>query len=246
MIWKFIWKHRGATLIFLCFSVAFIWLGTKFAVARRLNRDYVRQLQNYEAVTEIHEGAYLAQTARLDLAETLIREYNPQPGTKLAYQAQVQIVYQTRTIKVPVVETQAVYSDDHISVDGHVTTDDTKPCPTVTALDLAYTLKPLTLDLFVTRGPGGEYATIIDTHDPAIVVGSMKTRLDPAVFHDDRHWFAGAGPLVRLRDYSARAFEVSDLGLAGQIGYAGQSWWLAGQILYFDGFGAGLIAGGRW
>lgn len=243
---SFLWRHKVATLIVAALISVCIYLMIMTLRARHTSDEYVRQLQNFEIVTKANETAWLQQTLRADLAEAQVADYAAQAGAQVAYQAQVQVVYQTRTVKIPVVETQIVYRDDHIDIDGHVTIDDAKLCPAVTGLELTYTMKPLHLDLFVTRGPDGEYATIVDTHNPAITVGSMKTRLDPAVFHDDRHWFAGAGPLVRLRDYSARAFEVSDLGLAGQIGYTGGRWFVAAQVQYLDGFGVGLMAGGRF
>jgi len=193
----------------------------------------------------LHEGAYLQQTAMVELYETLIREYNPQPTTELAYQAQVKIVTKTRTIRVPVVETKIVYRDENIDITGDIVADKgaDKCADGTCTLDLSYTLAPMQFDLFVTRVKG-KYATIVDTHRDDVTV-EMTTRLDPAVFQDDRPWFAGVGPLVRLhaqkRDYS-----WYDLGLGVEVGYLFSRWYIKGQVQYFDGFGVGLMFGGRW
>ena len=144
--------------------------------------------------------------------------------------------------RVPVVETKIGYTDRYIDIDGRVISDDGP----VTGLEMSYKLKPLAIDLFVTRGHDGEYQTIIDSGDPAVMIAAMKTRLDPAVFRDERPWFAGVGPLVRLRDFGARDFEASDLGVAVSVGYAAPRWFLAAQVQYLDGFGVGLLAGGRF
>lgn len=244
---KWLWPRKWYVLIVIIAAACCIALGVRLWRANDRANDYQRQLANYDVVTQLHEGAYLAQTARLDLAETLIREYSPQPGTQVAYECKATIEYQTRTIRVPVAETKIVYRDRYIDIDGRVISDDGPDvAQSVTGLEMTYTIKPLALDLFVTRGPDGEYATIVDTHDPAITIGRMKTRLDPAVFHDDRHWFAGGGPLVRLRDFKVRDFGATDLGVAGQIGYTGGRWFVAAQVQYLDGFGVGLMAGGRF
>ena len=94
---KWLWSRRWYVVICLAFSAALIAMVVKLWRAGDLADNYQRQLASYDAVVEIHEGAYLAQTAQLDLAETLIREYSPQPTTELAYQAQVKVVTKTRT-----------------------------------------------------------------------------------------------------------------------------------------------------
>lgn len=235
-ILRFIWRHKASFAILLIFSVVVLYIGIKFYGVRRDNADYIRQLQSYEVVTKIHEGAYLQQTAQLELAETLIREYSPQPTTEVAYQAGVKVIYKTRTVHVPVIETRIEYRDKYIEIAGTQTKPD--------AIDLSYTLAPLKFDLFVTRVKG-RYATIVDTHDPDLTV-EMTTKLDPAVFQDDRHWFAGAGPVIRLRDFKVDDFDAADIGAQVQVGYMFPRWYLSLTAQYLDGFGAGLIAGGRF
>ena len=244
-VMRWLWRRKWYCLIILLALAGLTALTVKLWQARATAAAYQEQLANYDFVTQIHEGAYLQQTAQLELYETLIREYSPQPGTELAYQAQVKVVYKTRTIKVPVVETKIVYRDENIDISGDISDDkDGDRCADGTCtLDLSYTLAPLQFDLFVTRVKG-KYATIIDTHRADVSV-EMTTRLDPAVFQDDRPWFAGVGPLVRLhaqkQDYS-----WYDLGLAVEVGYLFSKWYVKGQVLYLDGFGAGVVFGGRW
>jgi hypothetical protein len=244
---SFLWRHKVATVIVAALISVCIYLMIMTLRARHTSDEYVKQLQNYEIVTKANETAWLQQTLRADLAEAQVADYAAQAGAQVAYHCEATIEYQTRTIRVPVAETKIVYRDRYIAIDGRVISDDGPDvAQSVTGLEMTYTIKPLALDLFVTRGPDGEYATIVDTHDPAITIGRMKTRLDPAVFHDDRHWFAGGGPLVRLRDFKVRDFGATDLGVAGQIGYTGGRWFVAAQVQYLDGFGVGLMAGGRF
>lgn len=244
-IWNFIKRHWIATLIVVALLSLLTFAGAKLWQARAQAQDYVRQLQSFEAVTEIHEGAYLQQTARLDLAETLIRQYNPAPRTEVAYQVKTQIVYRTRTVTVEIPATGEIPDTDG----GGITLTGRVECPVLNEpgrLELTYTVKPLDLDLFITRGPDGEYATIIDTHDPNITIATMKTRLDPAVFRDEKHWFAGAGVLTRLRDFRTSDYDANDIGGMVQVGFTTSSWFVAGQAQYLDGFGVGLLAGGRF
>ncbi len=244
-VMRWLWARKWYVAICLGFSAALIALTVKLWRADGLADDYQRQLASYDAVVQIHEGAYLQQTAQLELAETLIREYSPQPTTELAYQAQVKVVTKTRTIRVPVVETKIVYVDKNIEITGDISSDNgaDKCADGTCTLDLSYTLAPMQFDLFVTRVKG-KYATIVDTHRDDVTV-EMTTRLDPAVFQDDCPWFAGVGPLVRLhaqkQDYS-----WYDLGLAAEVGYLFSKWYVKGQVLYLDGFGVGLMFGGRW
>jgi hypothetical protein len=253
LVLSFVRRHLAAVIIAIIAIIALAVAGYYLHQSRKLADDYARQLANYDVVTQLHEGAYLQQTAQLELAETLIREYSPQPRTDVAYQAVVKVVYRTRTITVPVTDGAGHAGDDHITVTAAVTTDgqstDERPdicpaCPTVTGLQLTYEIKPLAMDLFITRGPDGKYQTIVDTHNPDLVV-EMQTKLDPKVFQDDRHWFIGGGPLVRIRDYATAQFQVADLGVAVHAGYAGARWFVAVQGQYLDGFGVGLLAGGR-
>jgi hypothetical protein len=239
---KWLWSRKWYVLIIIAFSVCLIALGVRLWRANDRANDYQRQLANYDAVVQIHEGAYLQQTAQLELAETLIREYSPQPGTEVAYQAAVKIVTKTRTIRVPVVETRIEYRDSNIEINGDLTAD--KPGDAPTAIEMHYTLAPIKIDLFVTRIKG-KYQTIVDTHVPDVAV-EMTTRLDPAVFQDDRPWFAGAGPLVRLRDFKVDSFGIADIGVQASIGYMFPRWFVSASVQYLDGFGVGMTFGGRW
>ena len=157
---KWLWSRRWYVVICLAFSAALIAMVVKLWRAGDLADNYQRQLASYDAVVEIHEGAYLQQTAQLELAETLIREYSPQPTTQVAYQAAIKVVTKTRTIRVPVVETKIVYHDENIDITGDILPDkgDDKTgdiCPGGSCLiDLPYTLAPLKLDLIVTRIKG--------------------------------------------------------------------------------------------
>jgi len=244
---SFLWRHKVATLIVAALIAVCIYLLIMTLRARHTSDEYVKQLQNYEIVTKANETAWLQQALRADLAEAQVADYAGQAGAQVAYQCEATIEHQTRTIRVPVVETKIVYTDRYIDIDGRViSADGPDVSPGVTGLEMSYKLKPLAIDLYVTRGHDGEYQTIIDTGDPAVMIAAMKTRLDPAVFRDERPWFAGVGPLVRLRDFGARDFEASDLGVAVSVGYAAPRWFLAAQIQYLDGFGVGLMAGGRF
>jgi hypothetical protein len=238
---KWLWSRKWYVLIIIAFSVCLIALGVRLWRANDRANDYQRQLANYDAVVQIHEGAYLQQTAQLELAETLIREYSPQPGTEVAYQAAVKIVTKTRTIRVPVVETRIEYRDSNIEINGDLTAD--KPGDAPNAIEMHYTLAPLKIDLFVTRIKG-RYQTIADAHRDDVTL-ELSTKLDPKVFQDDRPWFAGVGPLVRLHG-SKGDYSWYDLGLAAEVGYLFSAWYIKGQVMYFDGFGAGVIFGGRW
>lgn len=246
---KWLWHRKWYVAICLAFLAALIAMAVKLWRADNLADDYQRQLASYDAVVEIHEGAYLQQTAQLELAETLIREYSPQPTTQVAYQAAIKVVTKTRTIRVPVVETKLVYRDDNIDISGDISCDGgeggTCPVllPTDAAINLAYTLAPLKIDLFVTRIKG-QYQTIVDTHRDDVTL-ELTTKLDPAVFQDDRPWFAGVGPLVRLHG-SKGEYSWYDLGLAAEVGYLFNKWYVKGQVMYLDGFGAGVMFGGRW
>lgn len=237
-----LWRQKWYILIIAVATVAMISMAVKLWQARAAAVSYQDQLAIYDAVSMLHEGAYQQQTAMVELYETLIREYNPQPTTEVAYQAQVKIVYKTRTVQVPVVEHVIEYRDKLIAIDAKPATGET--CESGTCnIDLSYTLAPMQFDLFVTRVKG-KYATIVDTHNPDVTV-EMTTRLDPAVFQDDRPWFAGVGPLVRLHG-SKGEYSWYDLGLAAEVGYLFNKWYIKGQVMYFDGFGAGVMFGGRW
>ena len=120
---RFLWRHKGATLLTIALLAVIGSLLISLYRARSLADDYQVQLANYDVVTRLHEGAFLQQTARADLAETLIREYNPQPGTKAAYHAEVKIVYKTRTVRVPIVEQKIVYRDKKIEISGDIDDD---------------------------------------------------------------------------------------------------------------------------
>lgn len=248
-ILKWLWFRRWYVVIIVASAACMIALGVRLWRAQEQADDYQRQLASYDAVVEIHEGAYLAQTAQLDLAETLIREYSPQPTMQVAYQAAIKVVTKTRTIRVPVVETKLVYRDDNIDISGDISCDGGEggTCPVLlpadAAINLAYTLAPLKIDLFVTRIKG-QYQTIVDTHALDVAV-EMQTRLDPAVFQDDRPWFAGVGPMVRLHGSKAE-YSWWDLGLAVSAGYLFNRWYIQAQAMYLDGFGVGVMFGGRW
>jgi len=251
-IWKWIKTHKAAAVIAVV-SLALLSVCLYYLIkARAQGDDYVRQLQSYQAVVEIHEGAYLQQTARLDLAETLIREYSPQPATDLGYHAEVKVIYQTRRIEVPVVNTAIEYRDKYITITGTSTGGCTVPdggslpdSSQPQTLTLDYTLTPLQISLFVTRNGAGDYQTIVDVHDAGLKV-DIVTKLDPAVFQDARHWFAGAGLLTRIRDFNENKYSVNDLGGMVQAGYLGSRWFVSVQAQYLDGFGVGLMAGGRF
>lgn len=239
---KWLWSRKWYVLIVMLALAGLIALGVKLWQANNRADDYQVQLANYDVVTQIHEGAYLQQTAQLELAETLIREYSPQPGSEVAYQAVVKVITKTRTIRVPVVETRIEYRDDNIEINGDLTGD--KPGDAPNAIEMHYTLAPLKIDLFVTRIKG-KCQTIVDTHVPDVAV-EMTTRLDPAVFQDARNWFAGVGPLVRLRDFKVDDFDAADLGAQVMVGYMFPRWFVSASVQYLDGFGAGLMFGGRW
>ncbi len=250
-IWNWTKTHKAAALIAAIALVLLSVAGYYLIKWRAQSNDYVRQLQSYQAVVEIHEGAYLQQTARLDLAETLIREYSPQPATDLGYHAEVKVVYQTRRIEVPVVNTVIEYRDKYITITGTSTGGCTVPdggslpdSSQPQTLTLDYTLTPLQISLFVTRN-GGDYQTIVDVHDAGLKV-DVVTKLDPAVFQDARHWFVGAGLLTRIRDFNENKYSVNDLGGMVQAGYLGSRWFVSVQAQYLDGFGVGLMAGGRF
>lgn len=240
---KWLWSRKWYVLIIIAFSVCLIALGVRLWRANDRANDYQRQLANYDAVVQIHEGAYLQQTAQLELAETLIREYSPQPTTELAYTAGVKVIYKTRTVKVPVVETRIEYRDKYIEITGKPSTPADTCADGSCTIDLTYTLAPLKIDLFVTRIKG-RYQTIADAHRDDVTL-ELSTKLDPKVFQDDRQWFAGIGPLVRLHGSKAD-YSWHDLGLAAEVGYLFSAWYIKGQVMYFDGFGAGVIFGGRW
>lgn len=242
LVLQWLWSRKWYVLIVIAFSACLMALGVKLWRANDRANDYQRQLANYDVVTQIHEGAYLQQTAQLELAETLIREYSPQPGSEVAYQAAVKVITKTRTIRVPIVETKLVYADENIDISGDIIADKTSATPN--AIEMHYTLAPLKIDLFVTRIKG-KYQTIVDTHVPDVAV-EMTTRLDPAVFQDGRAWFAGAGPLVRLRDFKVDDFDAADIGAQVAIGYMFPRWFLSVSVQYLDGFGAGVMFGGRW
>jgi hypothetical protein len=242
VFFQFLWRHKVASVVVTVLLLVISWLGVRLWTARADSADLTRQLASYDAVVEIHEGAYLQQTAQLELAETLIREYSPQPGSEVAYQAVVKVITKTRTIRVPVVETRIEYRDSNIEINGDLTAD--KPGDAPTAIEMHYTLAPIKIDLFVTRIKG-KYQTIVDTHVPDVAV-EMTTRLDPAVFQDDRPWFAGAGPLVRLRDFKVDSFGIADIGVQASIGYMFPRWFVSASVQYLDGFGVGMTFGGRW
>lgn len=241
LLW--LWRRKWYVAISLAFSAALIALAVKLWRADDLADDYQKQLASYDAVVEIHEGLYLAQTAQLELAETLIREYSPQPGTELAYQAQVKVIYKTRTIKVPVVETRIEYRDKYIEITGTPSDPGDTCADGSCSIDLSYTLAPLKIDLFVTRIKG-KYQTIADAHRDDVTL-ELATKLDPAVFQDDRPWFAGVGPMVRLHGSKAE-YSWWDLGLAVSAGYLFNRWYIQAQAMYLDGFGVGVMFGGRW
>lgn len=244
LVLQWLWSRKWYVLIVIAFSACLIALGVKLWRANDRANDYQRQLASYDAVVEIHEGAYLQQTAQLELADTLIREYNPQPTTEVAYTAGVKVVYKTRTVTVPVVETRIEYRDNNIEITGKPSDPGDTCSDGSCSIDLTYTLAPLKIDLFVTRVKG-RYATIVDTHDPDLTV-EMTTRLDPAVFQDARNWFAGVGPLVRLRDFKVDDFDATDIGAQAMIGYMFPRWFVSASVQYLDGFGAGVMFGGRW
>ena len=234
-ILRFCWRHKLATLISIASLVIITALSVQLWRSRAMADNYQDQLANYDVVTKLHEGAYLQQTQRADLLESLIREYNPQPGTDAAYQAAVEIRYKTRTIKIPVVETRIEYRDKYITINGQQTDPGN--------IDLSYTLAPLKIALFVTRLKG-KYATIIDGHRPDIDI-EFKTRLDPDVFQDSKKWFAGAGLLMRLHT-AADDYSIYDMGLAVEAGYLFDSWYVKGQAQWLAGIGVGMVFGGRF
>lgn len=245
---SFLWRHKAAVAIFILALISVIVLGVKLAQARRTAAGYVEQLEDYQVVTRLNESAFMQATAALDLKDTLIDGLNLPRNQSVAYAAEVRIIQKTRTVRVPVVERVAVVDDDLITarieyidgrecVDGFCKVKDAEP-----VVDLTYTLKPLTLDVFVTKRDG-RFQTIVDTHNPDLVV-ELKTKIDPLAFQDQRRGFLGAGPLVRLRHYR-NDFQAADMGAAVTGGYLGDRWFIAGQVQYLDGFGAGLIIGGR-
>ena len=237
-----LWKRRWYVVIAAAALTCVVSLLVKLWRADRRADEYAAQLATYDVVSMLHEGAYQQQTAMVELYETLIREYNPQPTTELAYQAQVKVIYKTRTVTVPVIERVIEYRDKLITIDAKPAAGETCDGGTC-AVDLSYTLAPLKFDLFVTRVKG-KYATIVDTHNADVTV-EMATKLDPAVFQDDRPWFAGVGPLVRLHTQK-QDYSWYDLGLGVEVGYLFNKWYIQGQVQYLGGFGAGVMFGGRW
>jgi hypothetical protein len=251
-IWAWIKSHKSTVIVAVVSLILLSVAGYYLIKWRAQSQDYVRQLRSYQAVVEIHEGAYLQQTAKLDLAETLIREYSPQPATDLGYHAEVKIVYKTRRVEVPVVNNVIEYRDKYITItgtsSGGCTVPDGGSLPDTSqpqTLTLDYTLTPLQISLFITRNSAGDYQTIVDVHDAGLKV-DVVTKLDPAVFQDQKHWFAGAGLLTRIRDFSETPYSVGDIGGMVQAGYLGGRWYVSVQAQYLDGFGVGLSAGGRF
>lgn len=251
-VWTWIKSHKSTVAVAVVALILLAVAGYYLHKARSQSDDYVRQLQSYQAVVEIHEGAYLQQTAALGLAETLIREYSPQPGTELAYSAEVKVVYKTRRVEVPVVNNVIEYKDRYITITGTSSGGCTVPdggsmpdTSTPQTLTLDYTLTPLQISLFVTRNGNGDYQTIVDVHDAGLKV-DVITKLDPAVFQNQKHWFAGAGLLTRIRDFNTAPYQLNDVGGMVQAGYLGGRWFVAVQAQYLDGFGVGLLAGGRF
>lgn len=245
---SFLWKNKVAVLVGLVGLALSITLGVKLYQSRSVADSYADQLQDFAVVTRLNESAFMQATASVELQDSLIDGLGLPRDQSVAYAADVRIVYATRTVRVPVVERVAVVDDDLITarievldgpgcIDGFCRVKDPE-------VEMTYTLKPLVLDLFVTKR-NGRYQTVVDTHNPDLTV-EMTTRLDPSVFADgQKRGFLGVGPLIRLRRYRDD-FNVGDVGAVVLGGYAGDKFFVGGQVQYLQGFAAGVMAGGRF